>query len=1187
MCNRTWIRNFGLLALLLALGISTVAWDGITPPPVSVNASGLALGPILTGLAGRAMWIDGAGRALVLDMLALVNGGQVQTTQPPRCWQFGAKAVDLGPMIKPAALPLDGGAWRIAARPGRDDVIVLEFQRLEGNPNPFKLGSVVIYQASCGAPAKEIATVAAPPGFPQGKDIALEQLPLTADGVVYFVLRDLIRIDTKLAVPKWEVAATENDLRTLIGAPATQKVAFRAIGLTADDRLWVAFETLQPKGPTAMGGGLLEVGKDGKLKLLHALDPNLTGFAQMLHSKQLNAMLIGLPKVVVQPVGKFQALAVLDESAPFKFSGQAPPWPVAAPLDDRNGFISGFDGSIYVRFPAVTTEIPANWLVTGSLQPLAVVPTLADFDRDGVSAAREATLGTSDLQYDSDGDGYNDGVEAGLLGSNPADAASHPPAAAPLPDVTYGLSMLIGEKPPFPVAVPDKEGPFQCDIGGIVGGVCPAWKKGDPVFPMTCIDPAGKTTCLKAAPGSIAAISADGKYAFSFAVDSTTSGASPKRVGIDRIELRTGEIIHLYTNDFSAYDPSILPVSDTDVLMTRKFAEVTRFSATGAKVVLWSSDGCPVAAGGGLGPCVAEKGPEESMPLMGGSMRTVGYHPGTASWIFTYPRGILGSYIAVSKDKVAFVANHFEMADGLEIERLFTIPSGGFAAMAMRNTSTTGNGAFWNGTFVLPDLFGPGVAGKPPQAHFIGDLGPWFFRGLYGVQKMGYKQERTPAGCLAKVKCEFSFASPVIDVLHEFKAQWVPVAPALEKGEIIFATEQRYRVAGSTADGAYGKAGQVWLLGRVSRLGAAVEWLDLDGFTKLLVEGAAKNALAATPLAQVTALGVSPDGGRLCIAEGGRVWELSLSAGKATSVALADAGPGLVGCTYDEAGNLARLVSSPAAIRVGNQTLVGDPKFPAVGLARVAGQWLIRGKGEKPAQTIIAPEAYCLDAKGKITPTGLAITGLAEVPTGIAILDAAGNAWTGRDPCAGDGKFPEEQLATEVRYKLNEKFSPRPNQGVENGTLAMRPDGMFAVSPGNTDTFVLLPPLFFRMTPTYTPVIPANRIVEHDAYRKKLVTSGMLASWAIDVTAMVTIPGGDPKADWGHFNPDAPTVWSDPPPKVTTEPPAAAAPVSAADSGCSSGPRTGLPQMLMLMMVFQLLFWRTRLRRSAFASGRA
>lgn len=91
MCNRAWIRHFVQLVALFAFALTAVAWDGIAPPPVSVNPSGLALGPVLTGLAGRAMWVDAVGRILVLDVFASVNGGQVPTTLPPRCWQLGPR----------------------------------------------------------------------------------------------------------------------------------------------------------------------------------------------------------------------------------------------------------------------------------------------------------------------------------------------------------------------------------------------------------------------------------------------------------------------------------------------------------------------------------------------------------------------------------------------------------------------------------------------------------------------------------------------------------------------------------------------------------------------------------------------------------------------------------------------------------------------------------------------------------------------------------------------------------------------------------------------------------------------------------------------------------------------------------------------------------------------------------------
>jgi hypothetical protein len=63
-----------------------------------------------------------------------------------------------------------------------------------------------------------------------------------------------------------------------------------------------------------------------------------------------------------------------------------------------------------VRFAAVQCRGPSAAVssATDGTGPWRVLP-----DRDGLSAKREKQLGTSDLQYDSDGDGYNDGADWG------------------------------------------------------------------------------------------------------------------------------------------------------------------------------------------------------------------------------------------------------------------------------------------------------------------------------------------------------------------------------------------------------------------------------------------------------------------------------------------------------------------------------------------------------------------------------------------------------------------------------------------------------------------------------------------------------------------------------------------------------------------------------------------------------
>ncbi|MBX7100412.1 MAG: hypothetical protein K1X89_22025, partial [Myxococcaceae bacterium] len=70
-----------------------------------------------------------------------------------------------------------------------------------------------------------------------------------------------------------------------------------------------------------------------------------------------------------------------------------------------------------------------------------------DMDEDGLTAAEERMLGSSDYSQDSDGKGVRDGVEVKLYGSNPAsgaDDAAH--LRVPEGNVEYAASTLIREK---------------------------------------------------------------------------------------------------------------------------------------------------------------------------------------------------------------------------------------------------------------------------------------------------------------------------------------------------------------------------------------------------------------------------------------------------------------------------------------------------------------------------------------------------------------------------------------------------------------------------------------------------------------------------------------------------------------------------------------------------------------------
>jgi len=106
------------------------------------------------------------------------------------------------------------------------------------------------------------------------------------------------------------------------------------------------------------------------------------------------------------------------------------------------------DGNVYLTN---VDEIKAE-LFTGRTdnviieRPLGYNPqsTTEDFDNDGLSNRSELYYGTNPELADSDGDGYNDGLETGLLGSDPNDPNS-PGEGVQVPTSTLsGLAALVG-----------------------------------------------------------------------------------------------------------------------------------------------------------------------------------------------------------------------------------------------------------------------------------------------------------------------------------------------------------------------------------------------------------------------------------------------------------------------------------------------------------------------------------------------------------------------------------------------------------------------------------------------------------------------------------------------------------------------------------------------------------------------
>jgi hypothetical protein len=70
------------------------------------------------------------------------------------------------------------------------------------------------------------------------------------------------------------------------------------------------------------------------------------------------------------------------------------------------------------------------------------VRTVPDQDGDGLLDVEEAALGTDPLNWDSDGDGFTDGDEVLLFGTDPLDALD--PTPTPVPEPSRWLLLAAG-----------------------------------------------------------------------------------------------------------------------------------------------------------------------------------------------------------------------------------------------------------------------------------------------------------------------------------------------------------------------------------------------------------------------------------------------------------------------------------------------------------------------------------------------------------------------------------------------------------------------------------------------------------------------------------------------------------------------------------------------------------------------
>jgi hypothetical protein len=143
----------------------------------------------------------------------------------------------------------------------------------------------------------------------------------------------------------------------------------------------------------------------------------------------------------------------------------------------------GPDGRVFLPFKYSNEHVKVTELLAD--------PGLRDLDRDGVAESAEATAGTSDFRYDSDGGGTPDGVELHVQLTNPAAAGDDWAKAYPL-DANYGYSALIHLRVPLKtLAFQWQTAPYLCGsgkcydaYGKLVADVTATWTEPKQAVPM-------------------------------------------------------------------------------------------------------------------------------------------------------------------------------------------------------------------------------------------------------------------------------------------------------------------------------------------------------------------------------------------------------------------------------------------------------------------------------------------------------------------------------------------------------------------------------------------------------------------------------------------------------------------------------------------------------------------------------
>lgn len=1067
--------------LTLTLPLAALAQDGGTR-----TGAGFELEPpFARDLLGiKAVWVD---EPRLIGLPVNLSGQPLDTA---RCYTldggFVQSSTELAPYQSNVQAPPSFGV-----RPGSSEVIIIA--------SPTQNQSALI-RASCSGAAANLGLYTFPAGL--SPFVAPLTLPMDSSGAVYYPSANGIAKLALAGTPIASLVVPTAELRATVEPPAGAGMgAFRIEGfiVTPDDRL-VLVAKLNDPGNAGSWYWVIERSAVGAFTVIWKRHGNLASSITSAWDATTPAALVsGLE--ARQGIVRYDVLGVVSPATRPIVDATFPAWPA-------------FTGNLLGSFGG-----RAHLYAADVIRRLRFDPALADFDRDGLRAQEETALGTSDVLADSDGDGVPDLAEVRRFLTSPIDAGSVPDVSVDAESV-LGASLLTSEG--LALGDPGCRGSFGLSWARLV---CEFGCGGN-----SCVDPSLKKVTYPAGARRFPEPVPDGGVPS--IVYTQNGNAWATRNTVTNFSLP-------FTTPFTGPDiRGAVPLNANTALFfehsSNGFERMWRVGASGGTafaVIDRRRVTCPIMGNAAaLAACAA---PINFLAEVTDA-EPVGFDPQTKRVLVRVGTNQGRSLYGVGANEIEFVADLTAVLGGLEVENIVSLGEAGLGGYLTQETiSTLVSNHRFNRAFGVVASTQPVTGGR--------GLGPLFRLGHADVIITAYLTEPGPVsgGCMSGggvFVCDSAPPAAPKYITRAFSAEWIPVLPSLEKGELLFWSARRFQ-GGATGPGLLNpRTGQFegsmeytrpgWLLWRVSPAGAVVEWLTRPEFEAML-SVADKAELALTPLGAIGAMSASADALKVCLAEpaAGRVWELLLDpvSRRLSGTRLASKRGG-AGCAYDEAGGLAVLKSGPTALVLagGAVVAVADVAVPN-GLLRVNGRWIVQA---------YQGGARCLDDLGAVTNPKIAAVAMSSAPGGLAYVDEGGNAFATTTERFCGGQAPLDRLVKPpftLWSKLYLTFTFR-TVNATRAVLAVRPDGVVFAGASEVQVAGLgaevqtVTNALFYLFPHYGSVNGVDRLTANDAVRLVDDVAAIGSVNAGHLEAMTILPGAIAGREWGYVRrPGTPT----------------------------------------------------------------